>query len=67
MKKNNLKTFHFDFELINEEATKEKKIIEKPGINIDSLLLKKNGQIIKKKIIFHLNKKREIKTIKLMN
>ena len=58
-KKSNLKTFHFDFELINEEATKEKKIVEKPGINIDSLLLK--GKMVNNHD--SLDHKRELKTI----
>ena len=62
-KKSNLKTFHFDFELINEEATKEKKIVEKPGINIDSLLLK--GKIVsnQEKNNDSSEQKREIKAI----
>ena len=58
-KKSNLKTFHFDFELINEEFTKEKKIVEKPGINIDSLLLK--GKMVNNH--GSLEHKRELKTI----
>ena len=62
-KKRNLKTFHFDFELINEEATKEKKIIEKPGINIDSLLLQGKMVNNQEKNNDSLKQKREIKTI----
>ena len=58
-KKSNLKTFNFDFELINEDATKEKKIVEKPGINIDSLLLK--GKMVNNRDSFE--HKRELKTI----
>ena len=63
--KNKSKTFSFDFQLVNEEATEEKKNREKIGINIDSSILKNKLENNQEKNNFSFEQKKEIKTSKV--
>ena len=63
--KNKSKTFTFDFQLVNEGATEEKKNIEKLGFNIDSSILKNKLANNKEKDNFSFEQKKEIKTSKV--
>ena len=63
--KNKSKTFTFDFQLVNEEVTEEKKNIEKLGINIDSSILKNKLANKQEQDNFSFEQKKEIKTSKV--
>ena len=62
VEKNKSKTFSFDFQLVNEEATKEKKNSEKLGVNIDSSILKNKFANQQEKNNFAFEQKKEIET-----
>jgi len=63
--KNKSKTFSFDFQLVNEEVTEEKKNREKLGINIDSSILKNKLENNQEKNNLSYEKKKKIKTSKV--
>ena len=63
--KNKSKTFSFDFQLVNEEVTEEKKNREKHVVNIDSSILKHKLANNKEKNNFLFEQKKEIKTSKV--
>lgn len=60
--KNKSKTLTFDFKLVNEDATKEKKIIEKLDININTSILKNKNMNIQEKNNSSSGQKNEIKS-----
>ncbi len=63
--KNKSKAFSFDFQLVNEEATEEKKNREKLGINIDSSVLKNKLANNQEKNDVSFEQKKGIKTSKV--
>jgi len=62
VEKNKSKTFSFDFQLVNEETTKEKKNSEKLGVNIDSSILKNKFANQQEKNNFSFEQKNKIET-----